>query len=269
VSCEGTPGPGDPPPEAPPRGSQPPALRLVPLAGEGLGHVSGLGGVAGVLGSLQPLRLHMRVTQAPAQGWPGGLSCCSITVPAGHRGCAGTASCPSPAALPSRRSHACPTGGLSCSPIPPGPGPHLHSKRAAAEEESPGGRGEPRGQRCPERHNSGRRRDVQGGKALQQAPYAAHSPEKPPCLSPSVNEPEIIRADSHLAAVCGYLLRRQVPAQVLPSGARKEFEGEIFSLRLRIHSGGSSSVLLAGQARPQHRRTAATCEQLSPGRGQP
>lgn len=101
------------------------------------------------------------------------------------------------------------------------------------------------------------------------------SPEKPPCLCPSVNEPEIIRADSHLAAVCGYLLleqplRRRVPAQVLSSGAGKEFEGEIFFTYTKtLNTGDSSSVLLAGQARPRHCQTMGTCKQLSPDQGWP
>lgn len=36
-----------------------------------------------------------------------------------------------------------------------------------------------------------------------------HLPEEPPCLCPGVNELEIIRADSHLVAVCGHLLLEQ------------------------------------------------------------
>lgn len=132
------------------------------------------------------------------------------------------------------------------------------SKRAAVAEESP-------------RAGDARRGTTQEGQGTSREAKPCSEvlmqhclPEKPPCLCPGVNEPEIIRADSHLAAVCGYLLleqplRRQVPAQVLPSGSGKEFEGEIFSLPPR--------ALLSGTARPcfwQGRQVPGTAEAQGP-----
>lgn len=51
-----------------------------------------------LLRGLQPLRAHTRLVQ--------GLKlCCSVTIPAGHRGCVGTTFCSSPAVLPLHRSY--------------------------------------------------------------------------------------------------------------------------------------------------------------------
>lgn len=161
MSCEGTSGPavpGEPPSEVLPWGSGHPGSQ------DGASHREGLGtllraGWGHWIARRSPAHenAHEDHAGARAWGWPGGLSCCSITIPVGHRGCAGTASCPSSAALPSHRS--CLT---SRSSVPPGPGPHIHLQQTSCC-----GGGEPQGWRCPERHNSGRTRDIQRGKALQ------------------------------------------------------------------------------------------------------
>lgn len=118
-----------------------------------------------LLGGLQPLRVHTRLVQ--------GLKLKDALVP-----CSAAVSpflldtedawVPH-SARPLLSSHcigptSCPTGGLSHSSIPPGPSPHLHGKRAAVTEGSPRDGGA---------HNSGSTRDVQRGKALQQAPNGA------------------------------------------------------------------------------------------------
>lgn len=227
MSCEGTSGPalpGEPPSEVLPWGSGHPRSQ------DGASHRGGLGTRLGAgwghwIARRSPAHesAHEDHAGARAWGWPGGLSCCSITIPVGHGGCAGTAS--SHPLLPSHRT------GSASRPAPPS-FPVLVltsvcSERAAVAEESPRAGGARRG---TTQEGQGTSREA---KPCSEVPMQHCLPEKPPCLCPGVNEPEIIRADSHLAAVCGYLLleqplRRQVPAQVLPSGAGKEFEGEIF-----------------------------------------
>lgn len=78
------------------------------------------------------------------------------------------------------------------------------------------------------------------------------SPEKPPCLRPGVNEPEIMRADSHLAAACGYLPLAGASQPRCSPPEPAEFEGEGFFIHTKTsHTGNGSALLLAGQARPR------------------
>lgn len=222
---------------------------MVPLTGEGLGHVSGLDGDIGLLGGLQPMGLHTRIMQGLERG--DGLEACPAAASPFLLDTE-DARVPHPAhpLLPSHRT------GPASHPAPPSLPvlvlTSVCSKRAAVAQESPRAGGARRG---TTREGQGTSREA---KPCSEVLMQHCLPEKPPCLCPGVNGPEIIRADSHLAAVCGYLLleqplRWQVPAQVLPSGSGKEFEGEIFFTSTKaLIIGDSSSLFLAGQASPWH-----------------